>query len=85
MSPESFGKRQREKARKEKAASKAARRAERIANAEEAEVVDSAPPRDEQALIAELADLHERFDEGTVDFEEFAAAKEELVQKLQRL
>ncbi len=82
MSQESFAKRQREKARNEKAAEKAARRAERNANDE---VADTAPaePVDEQALLAELAELHERFENDDIEFDDFMAAKEEITEKLQ--
>ena len=81
MSQESFAKRQREKARNEKAAEKAARRAERKAATDD-DTPAASPPGDEQALIAELAALHERFENDDIDFEEFAAAKEEITQKL---
>ncbi|MEZ5237777.1 MAG: hypothetical protein R2716_02065 [Microthrixaceae bacterium] len=84
MSQESFGKRQREKARKEKAAAKAARRAERNATAEDTDASDAPAPVDEQLLLAELADLHARFDNDAIGFEDFSAAKEEIVQRLQR-
>ena len=83
MSQESFAKRQREKARKEKAAAKAERRAERVANAEDSDDVDPPSPGDEQSLLAELADLHTRFENDEIDFDDFSAAKEEVVQKLQ--
>ena len=80
MSQASFAKRQREKAKREKAAEKAAKRARR---SEEQEEESPSPPVDEQALLAELADLHERFDNDAIDFEDFNAAKEEIVEKLQ--
>lgn len=85
MSPTSIGKRQREKARQEKAAAKAARRAERAASADEAPDADAEarPPVDEGALLAELADLHRRFDDGDIDFDDFTAAKDEITRKLQ--
>lgn len=79
MSQASFAKRQREKERKEKAEAKAARRAERQASTDE---VAPAPPVDESALLAELAELHRRFDEGDIVFDDFAVAKERITQRL---
>ncbi len=81
MSQASFAKRQREKARKEKAAAKVERRAERQASADEA--VPPAPQGDENALLADLADLHARFADGDMDFDDFSAAKEEITRRLQ--
>jgi hypothetical protein len=82
MSQASFAKRQREKARQEKAAAKAERRAERQAAAEEA---DAPPPSsvDQGALLTALADLHARFEDGDIDFDDFTEAKAEITQHLQ--
>mgnify|MGYP001819525753 CR=1 FL=1 len=85
MSQESFAKRQREKARKEKAAAKAAKRAERATEPEESEEVDAPEPVDETKLLAELADLHQRFEDDKINFDDFSEAKDEIVQKLQGL
>ena len=79
MSQARFQKQQREKARRERAAAKWARRAERTA--EEAPV-PAAPTRDQPTVLAELAALHESFDAGEVDFEEFEIAKQRLVEDL---
>ena len=80
MSQARFQKMQREKARQEKAAAKAARR-----EARQSETTDDvAPPDDaEQAdVLAELAALHERFEAGTVTFDDFVEAKEALTERL---
>ena len=82
MSQASFAKRQREKERKEKAAAKAARRAERQASTDD-EAAAPSPPVDEGALIAQLAALHAKFEDGDIDFEDFTAAKDEITQRLQ--
>jgi hypothetical protein len=80
MSQASFAKREREKARQEKAAAKAAKRAERS----QAPVDEPAPgpPVDEDALLAELAALHARFDDGDIEFEDFVVAKEAITRRL---
>jgi hypothetical protein len=80
MSQASFAKREREKARQEKNAAKAARRAERQAAAEEAPV--PTPPVDEGALLAELASLHARFDDGDIEFDDFVEQKEAITRRL---
>jgi hypothetical protein len=81
MSQASFAKRQREKARQEKAAAKAERRAERQASAESADT-PTQPPVEESALLEELAALHARYDNGDIDLEDFLAAKDDLTQRL---
>ena len=80
MSQARFQKQQREKARREKAAAKWARRVER----REATPPDDAPvtPIDEAAVLAELAELHERFDTGAITFDQFCDAKEALIGRL---
>lgn len=83
MSQASFAKRQREKARREKAAMKAERRQERAAASTPDEDAPPRPPVDEDALLAELAALHARFDDGDIEFEDFAAAKQDITEKLQ--
>lgn len=80
MSQASFAKREREKARQEKAAAKAARRQER--SQAPAEEPAPGPPVDEDALVAELAALHARYDDGDIEFEDFITAKESITQRL---
>ena len=82
MSQASFAKRQREKERREKAEAKAVRRAERQATPAE-ERPPPLPAADEDALLTQLAALHARFDEGDMDFEDFAAAKQQITERLQ--
>lgn len=84
MSQASFAKRQREKERKEKAAIKAARKAERHAAAEEEAAVPP-PAVDQDALLAQLAALHARFEDGAIDFDDFTAAKAEITERLQQI
>jgi type II secretory pathway pseudopilin PulG len=83
MSQASFAKRQREKARQEKNAAKAARRAERQAATDEDPDAPTPPPADQGALLAALADLHARFEDGDIDFDDFTDAKAEITQHLQ--
>ena len=80
MSQASFQKQQREKARREKAAAKSARRVERreAANADD----EPATQIDEAVVLAQLAELHERFDAGAITFDDFSDAKEALIGQL---
>lgn len=82
MSQARFQKMQREKARQEKAAAKAARREARQIESENAD--EAAPPddADQAAVLAELAALHERFEAGDVTFDDFTEAKEALTERL---
>ena len=79
MSQARFQKQQREKARRERAAAKWAKRVER-GNAEVPE--PSGPIRDQSAVLADLADLHARFEAGGMSFEDFEANKQELTEQL---
>ena len=81
MNQARFQKQQREKARREKAAAKWARRDERRDAAATAEDAPSAPT-DQAAVLADLAALHERFEAGTITFEDFSEAKDALIQQL---
>lgn len=80
MSQARFQKQQREKARRERAAAKEARKAERRDAAKDAEPAGEAP--DETVVLAELAQLHERFEAGTVSFDDFAEEREALMARL---
>jgi hypothetical protein len=75
-----FQKQQREKARREKAAAKWARRQERRADRDDAP--PAAPAFEESEVLTELAALHARFEAGEIPFEDFVTAKEELTQRL---
>jgi hypothetical protein len=83
MSQARFQKRMREKAKQEKAAAKRARRAERaeaaLATSEEP-AADDVPEQED--VIAQLAKLHERFDDDRIDFDTFQEEKQELIAQL---
>jgi sRNA-binding protein len=74
-----FQKQQREKARRERAAAKSARRVER-ANADAPEPAE--PAREQADVLAELATLHARFDAGEMSFEDFEVAKQQVTDQL---
>lgn len=79
MSQARFQKQQREKAQRERAAAKWAKRMDRN-NAPPAE-----PPqtvRDEAEVLADLAALHARFDTGELSLDDFEAAKQHLIEQL---
>ena len=80
MNQARFQKQQREKARREKAAAKWARKEERRNTAEQPS--PSSPAVDQGELLAELADLHARFDAGTITFDDFSTAKDDLTRQL---
>lgn len=80
MSSASFAKREREKAQKQKAAAKAERRAERAAE-DPAETL-ALTEESEQALMASLAELHQRYDAGDIELEEFMDAREKITERL---
>ena len=80
MSQARFQKQQREKARREKAAAKFAKKAER--REEESPPAPSLSDADQAALLAELAALHARFDAGEIEFDDFTEAKDDLTRRL---
>jgi hypothetical protein len=85
---ESAERRQRQRAKQEKANAKRERRMNRNAPSD-ADAEDEAPaPQpaevvDEEALLAELAQLHSSFENEQISFEDFEARREELLSKLQ--
>jgi hypothetical protein len=79
VSQASFQKQQREKARRERAAAKFAKRVERSNRTEPAPV---APVRDPAIVLVELAELHARFDAGEIAFEDFEVSKRALTDQL---
>lgn len=79
MSQARFQKQQREKARRERAAAKWAKRAER-ANADAPEPAE--PVREQADVLAELATLHARFDAGEMSFEDFEITKQQVTDQL---
>lgn len=82
MSQARFQKQQRERTKRERAAAKTARREERR---EEKAAEGPGETVDEAAVLAELAALHERYDAGDIEFDDFLAAREELTDRLARL
>jgi len=82
MNQARFQKQQREKARREKAAAKWARRLERRDATPSDEAQMQGPPSDEAAVLAELAALHELFDAGAMTFDDFDDAKQALMGRL---
>ena len=80
MSQARFQKQQREKARREKAAAKFAKKAER--REEESPPTPSLSDADQAAVLAELAALHARFDAGEIEFDDFTEAKDDLTRRL---
>lgn len=81
MSQARFQKQQREKVRQEKAAAKSARKEQRKNDAFERVAPTSDSEADAQ-LLGELATLHERFANEEFSFEEFSAAKEQIMERL---
>ena len=77
-----FQKRQREKARQEKAAAKRERRAARLPAAT-APTEDAVPVDVEARLIAELRELHREYADGELVFDEFEQRKQLLLTQLE--
>ena len=78
-----FGKLQRDRDKQAKAQAKLERKAER---AEQDDGSDgeggNASEADQATVLAQLADLHAAFDDGTIAFDDFEARREELTSKL---
>jgi hypothetical protein len=75
-----FNKRDRERTRREKATAKADRRAERKNNPNDTR--GTTTPEEQEALLAELAVLHARFEAEEISFDDFLAAKQALTEQL---
>lgn len=81
MSRPGLHKRDREKAKRERAAEKAAKREDRRNATDEAPAPMSA---DEQAaVVAQLAELHRRFDAEEISFDDFDEARRTLTAQLE--
>lgn len=78
----SFEKRQREKARQDRAAGKRERRAARAENPPDEEPDTATAPEVQSRVIAQLAELHDRFDRGDMEFEDFEEARGALLAQL---
>ena len=74
-----FGKLQRERDKKAKALEKAEKRA---ARAEEPPQEPEVKAADQDAVLAALAELHQRFDAGAVAIDEFEERRDELTSRL---
>jgi hypothetical protein len=88
-SRESADRRQRERAKQQKANAKRERRLNKNAPADEESGEGSDAPApvvekvDEEALLAQLASLHAAFDNEEIGFDDFEAQRAELLAKLQ--
>lgn len=80
---ESFERRQRERAKKAKADQKRERRLSRDDEPATDEPVEPKPVVDEEAVLAQLAKLHQDFDDEKVAFDEFEERRAELLARLQ--
>jgi hypothetical protein len=80
----SFEKRERDRQKKAKAAAKRDKRlAGRATDAEEeGEVEAPAPAVDESAILARLEDLHKRFDDEQISFDDFEEQRAALLEQL---
>ena len=77
----SFGKRERDRAKKEKQTIKAERRVERAEGSDEEEV-DTTTYRSMEDVLAEVEALHIQLDEGLIDAEDFADKRDELMAQI---
>ena len=82
MSQARFQKRMWEKTRQHKAGAKRQRKEDRAAAAESPTDRDDAPTAPQSEVLSELADLHERFDDDDIEFDEFEERKHELLARL---
>ena len=82
----SFEKLQRDRAKKARAAAKRERRQDRDGVAGEPTELTDLPPEGEEiapdVLLQMVAELHQAFDDGDIDFEEFEERKTELFARL---
>jgi hypothetical protein len=83
MSHARFQKQERERARRAKAQAKRDRREANLAAAEQPVEGSAEPSVANQAdVLAELAELHDRFGAGEVEFVDFEREKQELMERL---
>jgi hypothetical protein len=76
-----FGKLQRERDKKAKAAAKRERRTTRV-DVEDVTVTSRLDEHDEAKILAALASLHRSFDEGNLSIDEFELRREELTSRI---
>lgn len=75
-----FEKRMREQAKRERQEAKKQRKAERDAAAEEGEPVEE--QQDQEQLMAELAELHRRYDDEEISLEELEERRAEITEQM---
>jgi len=78
----SFGKRERDRAKKEKQTIKAERRVERAAGTDEDDDTPAPLTRPMEEVLADVEALHIQLDEGLIDAEDFADKREELMAQI---
>ena len=80
----SFEKRERDKAKKARAAAKREKRGTKPGETEGDEDTETvaAPVVDEGQVLAQVAALHQKFDDGDIEFEEFEERRNELMSQL---
>ena len=81
----SFAKRQRDMAKKAKAAAKRERKLEKNDEVEELDdelLEDDGPKLSNEEIMARVADLHERYDDGQMDLDTFDELKAELMAQM---
>ncbi|MCU0267268.1 MAG: hypothetical protein MUF83_01340 [Acidimicrobiales bacterium] len=79
-----FDKRERDRAKKARAAAKREKRQDRTADESGGDdETTTTPAGDQGAVLAQLAKLHQDFDDGVVDFDTFEERKAELMTQLQ--
>ena len=77
-----FGKAQRERDKRAKAAAKRERRTSQGNDREQEPAAPEVEPEDQQSVLSELAGLHQRHADGELDLEEFEARRDELRARL---
>jgi hypothetical protein len=80
---ESFERRQRERAKKAKADQKRERRLSRDDDPTPEEEAEPRPQVDEEVVLAQLAKLHQDFEDEKVTFDDFEERRAELLARLQ--
>lgn len=78
-----FGKLQRDRDKKDKAAAKAERREQRATSVDDEPAAAAAPVRDEADVLAALAALHAALEDGQVSIDDFEARRDQLRSQLQ--
>ena len=79
----SFAKRERDRAKKAKAAAKREARLERRQDeGDDEEEFDTQPTESAEVIMEKLAKLHEAFDDNKIEFEDFEEQKAELMARM---